>query len=580
MQLFAKTKKRIKALYVEKWSFCGYNYVMPNDYITLKALSEELNDLLSDGRINKINMPSQDSVILQTRAKGTNRSLYITIAGTLPRLHLTDTKFLNPDVPPAFCMLLRKYLTNGAIEGVKTLYHDRIIDIAISATNELRDKEQYHLLTELMGGTSNIILTDGNYMIVDAVRRIFGDGERAILPNYTYKPPINSKTTVEDALLNGIPDSANALELFSTLLSGMAKETAREAAFYAETMSANEVLQHFLNLYGTPAFQPSVLTDGEGIPKCYYAMPYKTIKEGIWKPCATLNEAIDLYYSVSGSKAQKEKDTKELRALLKRTKQKFEKKAADNAQKLQESGKAEEFLRTAELIKSNIYQISKGQSILNCYDFYNNQETAIPLDPTLSPVKNAEVYYKKYNKLKGARLYAEKDKDYIDSVKTYLDSIETTIETSASPEEYREIEEELHALSGTPKQTNAAGKKKEKKSSPQTLKIDGYTVYIGKNNLQNDRVTFEIAEGGDLWLHVKSYHGSHVIIVCGGKEPPLSTIEKAASYAAYMSAARDSGKVEVDYTMRKFVKRLGKPGLVSYSKQKTILASPQKPEKQ
>ncbi|MFA5450301.1 MAG: NFACT RNA binding domain-containing protein [Clostridia bacterium] len=553
---------------------------MPNDYITLKALTSELNAALQGGRINKINMPSPEEITLQIRALGENHTLLISAKSALPRIYLTQQKISGTNTPSALCMLFRKHLTNGIIDGAETLFNDRIIALNIISKNELHDIAHYRIIVEIMGAQSNIIFTKNQPSgdtIIDCVKRIFGENNRSLFPQMPYEPPKNTKLSINDtttlATLSALPSEELATAIAQTL-SGFSKESAREAAKIATNdIALDKVFTELFDIYNSPRFAPSVhILNGK--PRGYFVFPYASIDLGEWQPASSLNQAADIYYSLS-SQAPKPPARIRAEVLLKRLKTRVAKKIKDNAKRLEESAHPEELLQLAEILKCNLHRIEQSQSIIRCYDFYNNREIELPLNPTLSASKNVEKYYKNYTKLKGAKAYAQKERVDLLAQQDYLNSIEAGLKNAATATDYEEIERELAALSPL-KKVNTP-KKKEKPSAPIFLTLNGYTVYIGKNNLQNDKVTFTLADGGDIWLHAKGVHGAHIIVKTKDGKIPNEILTQAAAYAAYMSSARDADKAEVDYTLRKYVKKAGKLGLVTYTNQKSILVKPQKP---
>ncbi len=550
---------------------------MPNDLITLKALAKELNDNLTDGRIDKIGMPSEDEVYLLIRARGVNRNLYLCARSNMPRVHFSTERIPNTAVPPTFCMLLRKYILGGIIESVKMLNEDRLMEITVVARNELNDATTFRLIIEIMGGASNIVLTSGDYQIIDAVKRVMNAESRTVFPKVAYTFPEKSK-----ALLRDLESVKNAVEKGTVkdvygAINGLSKESAQELIELTKSIGVLEATARLNDVYSSSAYSPVLEVDEKGVPIGFFAYPYLSRKGNFIKQ-ELLSTAIENYYKSTAEKTKKTRDTLKINQKLKTLMTRTEKRIKENEETLNHAKDKERFKELGEILKCNIYRIEKGSSIIICDDFYNMGSVEIALDSTISPQKNVEKYFKRYNKAKGAENYAREELKRLKELKEYLLSIKVAVQNSSTEQEYKEISLELDSLKkgGNKENENARKKnpKKPKKTPPLTFDLEGFKVYIGKNNVQNDEVTFNVAEGGDLWLHTKTYHGSHGVIISRGKEVPVRVIERVAEVVAYYSEARENPKVEVDYTARKNVKKLGKIGLVNYVNYKTIVVSP------
>ena len=559
---------------------------MPNDFITLKALANELDTTLVGGRIDKVTMPSEEEVAFVVRANSTNYCLYASCRAGSTRIHLSTKKYTGLPVAPNFCMLLRKYLYGGVIKSISLLNEDRIFDLVAVAKNELNDESEYHLIIEIMGGASNVILTEGNYKIIDAVKRVISEKSRVIIPKFDYSLPYRNKALLDDydsiAKLDlRISDKACVepeKEVLSAL-NGLSKESAREIIALSKVMPLEDACSIMNNVVFYDKYSPSIFVDADGTPKGFYAYPYLSLKnKGEWKTRKNLSECIEEFYAESVAKEKKQRDTKILRLAVKRAKQKFEKKRDDTYKKIEECKEKERVREFGELLKCNLYRLEKGMKSIECEDYYNGSTPiTIKLDETLSPNQNVEKYFKKYYKMKGAESFALKDiEDILRSIE-YLTSIEVSIENCVTEEEYKEIEKELDAFLGKGKKTPINPKKKpkiEKKTPPLSTVYEDYKIYVGRNNQQNEEVTFSLANGGDLWLHAKNYHGAHGVIISKNAEVPARIIRYVAECVAYYSTGRESSKVEVDYTQRKFVKKLNRPGLVTYTNNKTMVVEP------
>ena len=552
---------------------------MPNDLVTLKALSMEMKDILTDGRIDKIGMPSDDEVVLVVRAKGENHALYLNARADTPRVHFTKMRFQNTPTPPNFCMLLRKHILGGVVDDVKVLNEDRLFEFTIIARNELNDATTFRLIIEIMGGASNIILLNEDYKIIDAVKRVMNLESRVVFPGAKYTYPSKSKAllkdylAVEDAVKNGDPK-----EVFGKI-NGLSKESALELIFRVKEMGVEEASKLVDESYLSPYFKPVSQWDEKGKCVGFFSYPYLSrTDKGEYREETLLSYAIDAYFKASGEALKKQRDTLKLNQKLKAISTKTERRIRDNEETLKHTEEKERFKELGEILKCNIYRISKGMSVINCDDFYNTGVVEIALDPLISPQKNVERYFKRYNKAKGAEAYAREELKRLLELREYLKSIKVAVQNSSTEAEYQEINLELDSLKKLPVSNQKEGQKKNpkkpKKTPPLSFEIEGFKVYVGKNNIQNDEVTFTIANSTDLWLHTKTYHGSHGVIIARGSKVPQSVLERVAEVVAYYSEARENGKVEVDYTERKNVKKLGKIGLVNYVNYKTIVVKP------
>lgn len=543
---------------------------MPNDVITIHAITKELSELLVGGRIEKIYQPEQDEITLFIKNQRKIYPLVISANASNPRVHVTSQKKENSLNAPAFCMLLRKYLISGIINRVEIFNSDRIVRIDVLSRNELNDLTEYSLMVELMGRYSNIILIDSNNKIIDAIKRIHFDQSttRYILPNLKYElQPQTRIPLFDEKLTTDFFDKTPELSTSSLLqnISGIGKETALEIVSYS---CPKDKFFELVNL--DSGYSPCLRYDEQDRLCGYFVMPYSSIN-GRYVSHNSMNECLDAYYSLYDGLERKKAATKTITTLLLRLQQKTERRIADNLEKLDAANKAEELRIFGELILSNIYLIKPSDESLTCHNYYIDSSITIKLDNTLSPAQNAQNYFKKYAKAKRAALVAKEQLAILYPQREYLESIKASIENSTLKVEFDEILDELNALSGYKK--NQRKNPKIKPSNPVSIVIDGYRVYFGKNNLQNSKVTFEIASGSDLWLHVKQSHGTHLIIK---GQPPEETIKKCAQIAAFYSEAKNSSKVDVDYTLRKFVKKIpgAMPGMVTYTNYNTILVTP------
>ncbi len=549
---------------------------MPIDVITLKAVAEELNDFLSGGRVEKIYQPESDEITLSIKCNGKFRQLVVSANPSHPRIHLTTQKKENSFNAPAFCMLLRKYLGGARILGTHIFNNDRVIRIEFEGKTELKDDRALYLIVELMGRYSNIILTDKNLVIVDAIRRIHFDQSttRYILPGlqYVFQPQTRITFDQTEKLRSFFNENPGCeAEEILRAISGIGKETAAEIA---ESKDRYETLLHLIDIKSSPEYHPVLSYSGDKSTD-YFVYPYKSRKSN-WKEFFTLNDALDEYYSLYDAEDRKKASSKTVETILKRLQTKTDRRIEDNLKRLKDWEKSETIRRNGEFITNYLYLIKPGDTELKCFDYYENKEAVVTLDPTLSPTRNAQEYFKKYNKLKRAKDSANEQLANLYPQKEYLASIAVSIKNCSLKSEFDEILDELNKLGGyvrkgTPRQ-------RTKPSAPAHLTINGFDVYYGKNNVQNAQVTFAFAAPTDTWIHAKKHHGTHVIIK---GTPDEDTILTCCRIAAFLSDAKFSPKVEVDYTLKKYVKKIPSslPGLVTYTDYKTILCEPLAPER-
>lgn len=550
---------------------------MPNDVITLNALTKELHARITRGKIEKIYQPENDELTFAIRNNGKAYSLIISANANLPRIHLTSQKKQNPLSAATFCMLMRKHLNGGIIEDISLMNADRIVKITIANRNEMGDNVKFFLLAELMGRYSNIILTKDDFIILDTIKKVhFEQSSRPILPNLKYQPIENNRISLDetDKIASLLQNKEITAEILLTNISGFAKETAKEIA--GRKTPIMDTIATFYNINDSDIYIPCVRYDENENIKDFYITPYETVK-GVYERCDSLNDCLDKFYLEKDTKLRKKANTHEITKLLKRLKTKTERRINDNNNKLAECENTETYRIYGELILTNIYKLKKGDKTLVCENFYDNTTVNIDLDELLHPNQNAQKYFKRYHKLKRAKDFAIKQLTDLKLQQEYLLSIEAAINNSTLEQEYKEIMDELLILGNLKKPKSNKKQKKQKPSSPLHLTIDGYDIFIGKNNIQNNEVTFDIGSKADIWMHTKAYHGSHTIIK--GEKPPTSVIQKAAEICAYFSEGRESSKVEVDYTEKKNVKRhkSGMAGMVFYINYKTILVKPTMP---
>lgn len=557
---------------------------MPTDVITLSALAKELDALLKGGRIDKIYQPEEDEITLSIYTQSGNKTLVISASPNLPRLHITKTKKENPASAPSFCMLLRKHLTSARIESVSIYEKDRNVRFTLRAKNEMADEVTLYLYVELMGRYSNVILTNGENKIFDVLRKIPLDASytRKLFPSLKYSSPEQSKISVLDSektlkILDTV--GANFDEIMRQI-SGFSKETLTELIYLSE--KSDDFAQTFINevnaFINEPA--PSCTIDKNDTPLDFYPRIYSTLSSPFIS-FSSLSEAIDECVRQKDAIARIKSKTKRFTSLIKNAISRTEKKLGANLMKLKECENSEILKIKGEVLTANLYQVKKGEKKVKFYNFYdeNSGEIEIELDPTKSPSLNAQSYFRKYTKLKRTKdtvlAMIKENRDSLD----YLKGLYYDVSTCYKESDVKDIEENLINY-GLLKQIKNAKKKAPQVGKPTKYIFEGIEIYVGRNNMQNDALTFSSALKTDTWLHVKNFHGSHVV-VRSGKELSPSVLLFASEIAAFHSESRESDKVDVDYTKIKNVRRspLKKPGLVIYTDFSTICVKPNEHKK-
>ncbi len=550
----------MREISLDKYGEKTYNKRMANDVILYRALAEELKDELVGGRVNKIYQPKDNELVLIIK-KEREKILFLSASPTYPRIYVTNEKSEFPVSAPSFCMLLRKHLSTSRIERIELYNTDRIIKITFSSTNELRDSKKYYLYYEGLGRYANIVFADENNIILDAVKRMsFGMSTRVLLPGMEYPTQEHTKVKLDDVekVKNILDNVATATEI-SDSISGVSTATAKEifsaSDRYGRLLSLLYPKEH--NVYA-----PCVHSANAGVAPTEYSTD--TVKAKY----RTLSEALDSYYKAVTREENVKENGKEELKILKKVVSKYEKTVKNCKNILENSEKNGENLRIGNLILTYIYMLKKGDKEFSAYDYEKEENVKIVLDPLKSPKENAEAYFKKYKKGKRAAEVAEGMLSDAEYHLEYLKGIKASLGMTLSSAELSEIREELKIYDKTKVKK---GVKKTKSAPIYNETYEGFRIYVGKNGIQNDKLTFGITKGGDIWLHVKSAHGSHVIIVTENREVPYSVLYRAAVLALTYSDAASAGKGDVDYTLKKHVKRLGNaPGMVNYVNYKTI----------
>lgn len=539
---------------------------MPMDGFTIGAMVYELNNLLSGARVDKINQPERDELYIFLRNNGQNHKLLLSSSAGYARICLTDSSKQNPPTPSSFCMLLRKHLTGAKITEFKQYGNERIIEIKFDTLNDFNDREEKKLILEIMGKHSNIIFCDASNKILDAIRHVNSlmSSKRTVLPGGTYVlPPAQDKL---DPFCTFTKVAPVARIIADTYL-GVSNSAAEEIEFLSKQSSFEEGFNTYIDHYKNKNFSPVVLYSEQGEALDFFAFEQKRFLPEFQKSFSTLSAAVDACFTLKDKALRIKEKTSALKNVLENARAKCERNQAKQNEKLLECADMEKYRVFGELITANIFKILRGDKFVCVYNYYTDKEENIALDNTISPQANAQRYFKKYNKLKTAKKLLNEQIIANDAELDFILSQLESLEKCESEDDILQIKL-LLAEKGIIKQQNK--KQKAPVSKPMEFLSSGQIkILVGKNNVQNDELTFKNALQNELWLHIKDFHGSHVIIK--SEAPDNATIEQAAALAAFYSKTKGEGTCTVDATKRKYVKKISgaEKGKVTYTNQTT-----------
>ena len=544
---------------------------MSFDGFFLHHMVEELRRELVNGRIQKINQPFEQELVLQIRSNRQSHRLLLSAHPVFGRIQLTQTTFENPAQPSTFIMVLRKYLQGALIESIEQVENDRIVEMTVSNKNEIGDHIQATLIIEIMGKHSNILLVDkSSHKILEVIKHVgFSQNSyRTLLPGSTYIAPpstesLNPFTIKDEKLFEILQTQETTAKNLQSLFQGLGRDTANEL----ERILVSEKLSTFRNFFNQETKPCLTETSFSPVP----------FANQVGEPFANLSDLLDTYYK---DKAERDRVKQQASELIRRVENELQKnrhKLKKQEKELLATDNAEEFRQKGELLTTFLHQVPNDQDQVILDNYYTNLPITIALDKALTPNQNAQRYFKRYQKLKEAVKYLT---DLIEETKAtilYLESVETVL-NQAGLEEIAEIREELIQTGFIRRRQRE--KIQKRKKPEQYLASDGKTIiYVGRNNLQNEELTFKMARKEELWFHAKDIPGSHVVI-SGNLDPSDEVKTDAAELAAYFSKGRLSNLVQVDMIEVKKLNKPtgGKPGFVTYTGQKTLRVTPD-PEK-
>ena len=544
---------------------------MSFDGFFLHHMVEELRRELVNGRIQKINQPFEQELVLQIRSNRQSHRLLLSAHPVFGRIQLTQTTFENPAQPSTFIMVLRKYLQGALIESIEQVENDRIVEITVSNKNEIGDHIQATLIIEIMGKHSNILLVDkSSHKILEVIKHVgFSQNSyRTLLPGSTYIAPpstesLNPFTIKDEKLFEILQTQETTAKHLQSLFQGLGRDTTNEL----EKILVSDKLSTFRNFFSQETKPCLTETSFSPVP----------FANQVGEPFTSLSDLLDTYYK---DKAERDRVKQQASELIRRVENELQKnrhKLKKQEKELLATDNAEEFRQKGELLTTFLHQVPNDQDQVILDNYYTNQPITIALDKALTPNQNAQRYFKRYQKLKEAVKYLT---DLIEETKAtilYLESVETVL-NQAGLEEIAEIREELIQTGFIRRRQRE--KIQKRKKPEQYLASDGQTIiYVGRNNLQNEELTFKMARKEELWFHAKDIPGSHVVI-SGNLDPSDEVKTDAAELAAYFSQGRLSNLVQVDMIEVKKLNKPtgGKPGFVTYTGQKTLRVTPD-PEK-
>lgn len=577
---------------------------MALDGITTFAIVSELRTALIGGRIDKIHQPLADEIRISVRGSGSPKKLLLSANSGHPRIHLTENTRENPMTAPLFCMVLRKYIAGGKIVDIIQPNFERIVILKIESANEMGDITQKSLILEIMGKHSNLILTDENGKILDSIKRVTHEKSsvREVLPGKSYVfPPAQGK---KNPLLLERPDFLFSLHLqegrrlpefiyqtYTGISPLMAQEACARASLDASNACQETTLEEGEALFAAFSGLMQEMQEGRFLPAVYTqknagrVMEFSVLEMKLFQGMAqkqypSVSALLEGFYQERDNALHIRQKAHDIRRLVLSNIERCAKKKDIQLKTLRDTQGMPVWKKKGELITANIYAITQGMTTFRTVDFYdeNMAEIEIALDPAKTPAENAQKYFAKYNKAKRTLAALEIQQKQNEEELAYLESVLNALDNAADEADLSEIRTELAESGFIRRQPQKKGASRPRKAKPlHFVSSDGYDIFVGKSNLQNDELTLKTAESTDLWMHTKNIPGSHVIIRTNGSgEVPEATLREAANLAAFFSKAKNSSMVPVDYTLRKNVKKPAgaKPGMVIYLTNRTIYVTP------
>ncbi len=562
---------------------------MAFDGITTACIVKELNDELAGGRVNKIAQPEKDELLLSVKGINGQQRLLISASASLPLIYFTGQNKQSPATAPNFCMLLRKYIGSARIIQVTQPGLERVIFFDFEHLNDLGDVCRKRLAVELMGKHSNIIFLDEKDLILDSIKHVPANmsSVREVLPGRPYFIPqtqdkenpltVTEEFFVERVCQKPLPTAKAIYTSLTGISPVMAHETCYRASIDGDLSALALGMEEKLHLSHTffrlmdevkeGRFVPNIVYEKD-IPVEYGALEYEQYREGTQTVrMASMSETLERYYAEKDAAARMRQRSSDLRHIVQTALDRSRRKLVLQEKQMGDTQKKDLYKMYGELIQTYGFDVETGSKSMTATRYDTGETIKIPLDETCSPAENAQRYFEKYRKMKRTQEALGKQIDETSAEITHLESIQNALAIAGSEADLAQIREELKQCGYIRKQESAKKRSSQEKAKPlHYLSSDGYHMYVGKNNFQNEELTFQMAAGDDWWFHAKQMPGSHVIVKANHDELPDRAFEEAAALAAYYSSGRMAPKVEVDYIQKKHVKKTpgGKPGFVIY----------------
>ena len=570
---------------------------MAFDGITIANIVTELNQTITGGKINKIAQPENDELIITIKNQRKQYRLFLSASASLPLIYLTETNKPSPLTAPNFCMLLRKHIGSGKIIAIEQPGMERIIRFTIEHLNELGDLCTKYLIVEIMGKHSNIIFCNEEDQIIDSIKHVSAhmSSVREVLPGRPYFIPetqskLNPFVLTEEIFQEKIfPRPVNVAKAIYTCITGISPLMAEEVCYRAgidggiptdglEDVERVHLAHTFLRMVDDIRdghFEPNIIYKGKE-PVEFACFPLSQYQDYRAVSYPSIFPVLETYYAEKNIVTKMRQKTVDLRKIVQNALERNVKKYQLQQKQLKDTEKKEKYRVWGELLNTYGYEVEPGAKSMEALNYYTNEMIQIPLDETMTPQENAKKYFDKYSKLKRTKEALDTLLQETGDEIKHLESIAASLDIASSEEDLVQIKEEMMEY-GYVKRKNTGGKKVKVTSRPyHYISSDGYDIYVGKNNFQNDELSFKFASGNDWWFHAKGQPGSHVIVKSKNEELPDRTFEEAGKLAAYYSKGRQAPKVEIDYTQKKNLRKPtgGKPGFVVYYTNYSLLIEP------
>ena len=570
---------------------------MAFDGITIANIVTELNQTITGGKINKIAQPENDELIITIKNQRKQYRLFLSASASLPLIYLTETNKPSPLTAPNFCMLLRKHIGSGKIIAIEQPGMERIIRFTIEHLNELGDLCTKYLIVEIMGKHSNIIFCNEEDQIIDSIKHVSAhmSSVREVLPGRPYFIPetqskLNPFVLTEEIFQEKIfPRPVNVAKAIYTSITGISPLMAEEVCYRAgidggiptdglEDVERVHLAHTFLRMVDDIRdghFEPNIIYKGKE-PVEFACFPLSQYQDYRAVSYPSIFPVLETYYAEKNIVTKMRQKTVDLRKIVQNALERNVKKYQLQQKQLKDTEKKEKYRVWGELLNTYGYEVEPGAKSMEALNYYTNEMIQIPLDETMTPQENAKKYFDKYSKLKRTKEALDTLLQETGDEIKHLESIAASLDIASSEEDLVQIKEEMMEY-GYVKRKNTGGKKVKVTSRPyHYISSDGYDIYVGKNNFQNDELSFKFASGNDWWFHAKGQPGSHVIVKSKNEELPDRTSEEAGKLAAYYSKGRQAPKVEIDYTQKKNLRKPtgGKPGFVGYYTNYSLLIEP------